>query len=270
VPRSRCPRRYRAHVQGFGERDDGVHDRRAVRALHIGDKALIDLERVDREAAEIAEGRVPGAEIIDGKIQAQLLQLAQLGDVALAIGHDRAFRQLKLESCLRPCPEFDRKPCTCMQQIGLIELQRRDVHAHPEAGSPSESQYRQCGRPRQHPLTEFDNLPGALGNGMKSPARSCRVPGASSAPAPQSSRPCRSGLDLRLVAQFELVGAQRLAQVFLELEVFHGARIHLLVVEAEAGPAVGLGRIHRRVGVAHQAVRILAILGVHGDADARE
>jgi hypothetical protein len=64
-------RRFRAP----GEGDDGVHDGHAIGAGHVGHKALIDLERVDREALEIAEGGVPGAEVIDGELQPERLQL---------------------------------------------------------------------------------------------------------------------------------------------------------------------------------------------------
>ncbi len=68
---------------------------------------------------------------------------------------------------------------------------------------------------------------------------------------------------------FELITTHGVAQLLLELELLEGSGVHLLVVEAEACPAIGLGGVHGRIGVAHQLVGVLAILRIDGNADTR-
>src|SRR5215472_10050568 len=65
------------HVEALGHGDHRAHDG-AVAALvaeplHEG---AVDLERVYREALEIAERRVAGAEVVDGEPHPQVLELA--------------------------------------------------------------------------------------------------------------------------------------------------------------------------------------------------
>src|SRR6185437_8787040 len=58
----------RNHLQGqtMRERDDRAHDRGVLpERSHLLDEAAIDLELVDRKAAQIAHARVAGAEVID-------------------------------------------------------------------------------------------------------------------------------------------------------------------------------------------------------------
>ena len=51
------------------------------------DEAAVDLERVDRESLEVGERRVPGAEVVDGQVQAEAAQLAQRDSGGLDVAH---------------------------------------------------------------------------------------------------------------------------------------------------------------------------------------
>jgi hypothetical protein len=77
-------------VECLAHGDDRLGDGRVVAVG--GDAAaerLVDLELVDRQALEIAQGRLAGAEIIDGELDAHLAELAQ--DLQRVVGcpHDR-------------------------------------------------------------------------------------------------------------------------------------------------------------------------------------
>src|SRR5215467_5140894 len=91
--------RRHVHVEALGHGDHRAHDG-AVAALvaeplHEG---AVDLERVHREALEIAERRVPGAEVVDGEPHAQVLELAELGESGGRVLHHHALRDLELEA----------------------------------------------------------------------------------------------------------------------------------------------------------------------------
>src|SRR5690242_6356023 len=52
--------------QRFAERDDGADDRHRVRVLlHLRDEGAVDLDLVEREALEVAQAGITGAEIVE-------------------------------------------------------------------------------------------------------------------------------------------------------------------------------------------------------------
>jgi hypothetical protein len=59
--------------------DDAAHERRLlailVDARHEG---AIDLEDVEREQSQVTQGRIAGAEVVDGQADTDVLELAQL------------------------------------------------------------------------------------------------------------------------------------------------------------------------------------------------
>ena len=73
---------------------------------------------------------------------------------------------------------------------------------------------------------------------------------------------------LRLVMQAQLAAAHGLAQRVLQGQAFLHGLVHLQAVEHDARAALGLGAVHRDVGVAYQRVDVPAIGGKHGHADA--
>ena len=61
------------------------------------DEAAIDLDDVDREFLQIAQRRVPGAEVIHGQGQAQALELVELQMRIFGGFQQQAFGQLEFE-----------------------------------------------------------------------------------------------------------------------------------------------------------------------------
>ena len=74
---------------------------------------------------------------------------------------------------------------------------------------------------------------------------------------------------LRLVEELELVAFDRQAEILFDGHPLAQRLVHCRGEELEVVPPPFLGVIKRRVGVAQQGRCILAVVGVHADADAR-
>ena len=86
-----------------------------------------------------------------------------------------------------------------------------------------------------------------------------------------ASQPVTSSLreiEQRLVVDFEAAIGQRLPQILLHGEPRLGAGIHGRLEEAMGAASLGLGGVHREVGVLDQLVEIGAVLRRQRDADA--
>ena len=59
------------------------------------DEAAIDLQGGDREAPQVGQRAVPGAEVVDGDLDADLLQSLERDLRGIRITHDSAFRHLE-------------------------------------------------------------------------------------------------------------------------------------------------------------------------------
>jgi hypothetical protein len=59
------------------------------------DEGLVDLEDVDREAAQVAERGVAGAEVVDRQPDAERLQLTEPGDGRVGVVHEQALGDLQ-------------------------------------------------------------------------------------------------------------------------------------------------------------------------------
>ena len=68
--------------------------------------------------------------------------------------------------------------------------------------------------------------------------------------------------------QRELLFVEGVAQPAGQVELPRGRSVHRLGVELEVVPVMALRVVHRRVGVAHQRLEVLAVRGIDGDADA--
>ena len=67
--------------QAFRQRDDCLRDRSVVRiGGDVLNEGLVDLERLDREALEVKQRRIAGAEVVDRQTDAEAIQRLQLGD----------------------------------------------------------------------------------------------------------------------------------------------------------------------------------------------
>ena len=74
-------------------------------------------------------------------------------------------------------------------------------------------------------------------------------------------------IDQRLVMDLEAAVGQRLAQILLHGEARLGARVHGRLEEAVGAASVGLGAIHRKVGILDELVEIGAVLRRQRNAD---
>ncbi|MNH37837.1 hypothetical protein D3C79_987930 [compost metagenome] len=61
------------------------------------DEGLVDLENVQRQALEVTQGRVAGAEVIDGQLHAQLFELMQYRQRFFGLAHDEVFGDFQLQ-----------------------------------------------------------------------------------------------------------------------------------------------------------------------------
>ena len=68
--------RHRAQVEDARELDDGGRERGFLSPVRDAvDERLVDLQDVDREAADVVQRRVAGAEVVDRELDAELLEL---------------------------------------------------------------------------------------------------------------------------------------------------------------------------------------------------
>jgi len=80
-----------------GERGDCAHDRRIGRLrVDPAQERAVDLQLVDRQAAQIGEARVAGAEVVDGEAHAELADRFERGDVLGEARHQHALGDLEL------------------------------------------------------------------------------------------------------------------------------------------------------------------------------
>ena len=138
--------------EAAGHADDGGDDGAVGGArFDLLHELLIDLHAVDREAAQVVERRVAGAEIVDGDLHAHLAQAVQRGDRARRVLHGQALGDLQLEIARRQAGALQRRG-DHLRQIAVLELARREIHGHAQArvaiasATPSPG-----GRPRAAP-----------------------------------------------------------------------------------------------------------------------
>ena len=66
---------HRPEVQDVRELDHGLGERRCLATVvHAVDEGLVHLEDVDREPPQVAQRRVPGAEVVEGQLDAEPLE----------------------------------------------------------------------------------------------------------------------------------------------------------------------------------------------------
>lgn len=77
-------------VEDVCEVDDGLGDSAVGgRVVEVGDELAVDLEDVDRESAQLAEGAVAGAEVVDGQADSEPFELLEDGDHRVGVGGNR-------------------------------------------------------------------------------------------------------------------------------------------------------------------------------------
>ncbi|EKD39902.1 MAG: hypothetical protein ACD_75C00256G0002 [uncultured bacterium] len=85
-------------VEVMAEGDDGLGDRRTAWVVgHLADKGDVHFQFVEGKPLEVAEAGIAGAEIVDGKVHPQPLQVVQHGGGTLHVPHDHALDDLQFQ-----------------------------------------------------------------------------------------------------------------------------------------------------------------------------
>ena len=142
-------------AQGLAHRNDRFGDRHVFGIMRNRvNEGTVDLERVDREALELRQRRVAGAEIVDGHAHAHGLDGAELLGRPSDIAHHHAFCDFELEQ-FRGHARILQHGDEVLQPIFVGELARRQVdrHAHGRQARTQPGDIL-CTRSLQHPLAD--------------------------------------------------------------------------------------------------------------------
>ena len=248
-------------------------------AVHEG---LVHLQHVDRQLPQVAEGGVPGAEVVDGQLHADGLQLDQVGYHPLVPPQQDALGQLEHE---RPGLETGRVegPAHAVDETGCAELPGRHVHAHVQTARDPAVIRRQGlawvaaqipapprgvgGRPGQDPGAERHDLAGFFGQGDELAGQ--HHPPLRMRPPDQCLEPGQLAGgegDDRLVGERERVAGHRFLQRGLQLPPPDQPGAQHRLVPAPLPLARRLGGVQGQVGVPEQFVGVGTVLG-RGDPD---
>ena len=116
---------------------DGTDDLHIFLAKpHLVYKALIDLQTVEGQTAQVAQRRVTGTEIVELQADVFSAQPIQQQHGIVHVLHQDAFGDLEAQPVGRQ-PRFRQDAHNTVEQIGLIELPARQIHADPRTPGPT-------------------------------------------------------------------------------------------------------------------------------------
>ena len=258
----------RRHAEALCERDDGADDRDRLghafrRAL---DEAAVDLDRGEAGAAEIAERRIAGAEIVERQPDPEIEDAFEHLDGAGALVHEHAFGHFEFEPVRRQ-PALRQRRGDGRDEAGIVELLGRHIDRDPRRAGPARRFL--ASRP-QHPFSDRPDQAGVLGERDELDGR--HVAEFGMAPAQQCLEPCqqaRIGGDDGLIVQMQLVVLHRLAQRHFEDPAFLCLDVQLRLIAVERAAAGILRPVEREIGRADQHFCRPAVARSDRDADAR-
>src|SRR5829696_2445614 len=218
-------------LEGVAELHDGVGQGGVLPTpADPVDERLVDLEDVDREAAQVAERRVAGAEVVDGQQHPEPLELPQPHAHRLDVADQDALGDLDGELARRQPRGLERVDHLGDQALLLelaagqvdVDRQRRRVRelALPAAGLEAGLE--------QHPVADRPDQPLLLGQGDERRRR--QQPLDRVVPADQGLDPgdaARDQLEDRLVVQHQLVAVGHVAQLGLQLQALEHVLVHV-------------------------------------------
>ena len=249
---------------------DGRADDRAAAAVRgdVGDERAVDLELVDREVAQVGEGAVAGAVVVDRDAQAERAQRLEDLASALRVDHDHALGDLQLER-VGGDPVLLEQPGDPLGERLVEQVRGREVDgdAEVEAGRAPARELHHGGLEHEpgdgvHEAALLDDRQEGVG-----------VEDAAGGVLPAHQRlgaEDGAGLDvdLRLVVQDELAVHERGVEVLDRLEPGAVGLVELGLVELDARVGV-LGGVHRDVRAPQQVGDLHARVVVLGHARAR-
>src|SRR5262249_40113936 len=126
----------RGHAERAGNADYRLHDDDVLVAFgEIRNECTIDLDLIEREAAEIAERGIAGAEVVERNADAELLELVQDRQRVLAVLHEDPLGDFELEPVRRQS-RFGENPRHSVDQVGSGKLHRRQIDRDLEMTRP--------------------------------------------------------------------------------------------------------------------------------------
>ena len=119
------------------ELDQRVDQGRGIgRPAHVRHERPVDLQDVHRELAQVGERRVPGAEVVDGDLDAQLLQEVEPGHGGDGVPHERGLGDLE-DQQVRVEVVGDQRVVDVVEQLVRLELAHGDVDRDAGVGAPA-------------------------------------------------------------------------------------------------------------------------------------
>jgi len=257
-------------VERLRQPDDALHDGEVVAVLvHVADEGLVDLQLAGRQALQVQQRGVAGAEVVEREFHPQFAagghQRADAGDV-LQRG---AFQHLDFQHPGRQRRVFRQQRRQALGEVVLLQMVGGDVDADRQRHALCLPGLHLRQRAAYHPFAERDIQRAAFGVGQevgRGQQALFRV-----LPAHQrlgADHPAVAHIDLGLVEQAQLALLQRLRQPPQPFLAETALAVVLGVEDLVAVAAFFLGLVHRLVGVAQQGVRVLLVLRVERDADA--
>src|SRR5581483_5809052 len=102
-----------------------------------GDEAAVDLELVEREAAEVRERRVAGTEVVDREPDAERLERAERLTGRVDVVEEHALGDLEAQGVRRERMPLEQRG-DVVAEVGAEELAGRQVDRHAE-GHPGDA-----------------------------------------------------------------------------------------------------------------------------------
>ncbi|HEX2160444.1 MAG TPA: hypothetical protein VHF88_01320 [Thermoleophilaceae bacterium] len=165
-----------ADAERLGELEDRLDDGVVLAAgVHAGDEGAVDLEDVDgQQVAQVAQGRVADAEVVDREADAELGELAQRLESDVGVGDHCALGDLEAEPLGLDAGIRERRADDADEVVGE-QLARGDVDGHREVRGaraavllPARNLVAGLA---QHPLADRQDQAGPLGDGDEAVGR---------------------------------------------------------------------------------------------------
>jgi len=232
--------------------------------LDGADKAVVDLDHVERVVAQTADRRIARTEVVHGQAHAEGLDLVEQREDVITVLQQGGFGDLQLQPLRRQttvgqcAAEVVEKP--------IVQLLRRQVHRDHRIAGPLACIVASLA---QHPAAQRDDLPTVLGQGNELLRQQQAAFGM--LPADQrlgAGDPQVVTAKPWLVVNFELLLGNRVAQLLFAFEALLQALVQFMAVEAPGTAAVGLGLVQGYVGAAQQLAGAGRIVRRDGDTDA--
>jgi hypothetical protein len=109
-------------------------------AIEAPDEGAVDLELVDGQLVQVGPRRVPGAEVVDGEVDAQPLEVGQRGGALRGRAHERGLGDLEAELARREA-RIGEHAAHGVGEAFVAQLVHGDVDR--------DAQRVACGRPRR-------------------------------------------------------------------------------------------------------------------------